>query len=141
MGIQFQIKDSFKFIFSYAFLSHDSHDSMTQTYTIYIFRKTTIHTFEQHVGSTITVTSYGEHDSVSNHQPQDCLLNRLTIRRSKKHQSSASLAFVRGIHRGPVNSPHKGPVTRKMFPFHDVIMSCENLPYNTFLIQYVRSSA
>ena len=31
----------------------------------------------------------------------------------RKHQSSASLAFVRGIHRGPVNSPHKGPVTRK----------------------------
>ena len=39
-----------------------------------------------------------------------------------KHQSSASLAFVRRIHRGPVNSPHKGPVTRKMFPFDDVIM-------------------
>ena len=40
----------------------------------------------------------------------------------RKHQSSASLAFVRGIHRGPVNSPHKGPVTRKMFPFDDVII-------------------
>ena len=39
-----------------------------------------------------------------------------------KHQSSASLVFVRGIHRGPVNSPHKGPVTRKIFPFDDVIM-------------------
>ena len=25
----------------------------------------------------------------------------------RKHQSSVSLAFVRGIHRGPVNSPHK----------------------------------
>ena len=34
----------------------------------------------------------------------------------RKHQSSASLVFVRGIHRSPVNSPHKGPVTRKMFP-------------------------
>ena len=44
-------------------------------------------------------------------------------RRSKKHQSSLSLAFVRGIHRWPVNSPHKGPATRKMFPFDDVIMS------------------
>ena len=33
----------------------------------------------------------------------------------RKHQSSASLAFVRGIHRGPVNSPHKWPVTRKCF--------------------------
>ena len=33
-----------------------------------------------------------------------------------------SLAFVWGIHRGPVNSPHKWPVMRKMFPFDDVIM-------------------
>ena len=40
----------------------------------------------------------------------------------RKLHSSASLAFVRGIHRGPVNSPHKWPVTRKMFPFDDVIM-------------------
>ena len=40
----------------------------------------------------------------------------------RKHQSSASLAFVRGIHRGPVKSPHKGTVTRKMFPFDDVIL-------------------
>ena len=41
----------------------------------------------------------------------------------RKQQSSASLAFVQGIHRGPVNSPHKWPVTRKMFPFDDVIMN------------------
>ena len=40
----------------------------------------------------------------------------------RKHQSCASLAFVRGIHRWPVNSPHKGPVARKMYPFDDVIM-------------------
>ena len=48
----------------------------------------------------------------------------------RKHQSSASLAFVWGIHRGPVNSPHKWPVTRKMFPFDDVIMTvlCIILP-------------
>ena len=39
----------------------------------------------------------------------------------RKHQSSASLASVQGIHRGPVNSAHKGPVTRKVFPFDDVI--------------------
>ena len=45
----------------------------------------------------------------------------------RKHQSSASLAFVRGIHRGPVNFPHKWPVTRKMFPFDDVIMKNHNL--------------
>ena len=46
-----------------------------------------------------------------------------------KHQSSASLAFVREIHRGPVNFPHKWPVTRKMFPFDDVIMSCVQFGY------------
>ena len=40
----------------------------------------------------------------------------------RKHQSSASLAFVLGIHRGPVNSPHKWSVTRKMFLFDDVII-------------------
>ena len=40
----------------------------------------------------------------------------------RKYQSSASLAYVRGIHRSPVNSSHKGPVTRKMLPFDDVIM-------------------
>ena len=45
----------------------------------------------------------------------------------RKHQSSASLAFVRGIHRGPVNSPHKWPVTRKMFSFDVVI-----IPYGSF---------
>ena len=41
----------------------------------------------------------------------------------RKHQSSASLAFVWVIYRSPVNSPHKRPVTRNMFLFHDVIMS------------------
>ena len=40
----------------------------------------------------------------------------------RRHQSSASLAFVRGIHRWPVDSPHKGPVMRKMFSFDDEIM-------------------
>ena len=45
-----------------------------------------------------------------------------------KHQSSASLALVRGIHRWPVNSPHKRPVTQKMFPSDDVIMSKPTIP-------------
>ena len=44
----------------------------------------------------------------------------------RKHQSSASLAFVPGIHRRPVNSPHKWPVTRKMFPFDDAIVDMYN---------------
>ena len=61
-------------------------------------------------------------DGFSNHQPDDCLLNCTFRRRSKKHQRFALLAFVRGIHRWPVNPPHKYPVTRKMLPFDDVIM-------------------
>ena len=44
----------------------------------------------------------------------------------RKHQSSASLALVRGIHRWPVNSPHKWSVTRKIYPFwwrhHDILL-------------------
>ena len=51
----------------------------------------------------------------------------------RKHQSSASLAFVWGIHRGPVNSPHKWPVTRKMFPFDDGIMCC---PLRGYIHEY-----
>ena len=59
------------------------------------------------------------HDGVSIHQPHDCLLNHAEQR---KQQSSASPAFMRGIHRWTVKSLHKGPVTRKMFPFDDVII-------------------
>ena len=40
----------------------------------------------------------------------------------RKHQSSASLVFVRGKHRWPLDSRHKRPVLRKMFPFDDVIV-------------------
>ena len=60
------------------------------------------------------------HDSVSNHQPHDCLLNLLSRRRSK----NTSKLRVTGLCAGnsPGNSLHKGPVTRKMFPFDDVIM-------------------
>ena len=56
-----------------------------------------------------------------------------------KHQSSASLAFVKGIHRWPVNSPHKWPVTRKMFPFDDVIIPDDVLNW-IFLNENVRIS-
>ena len=69
-----------------------------------------------------------ERSGVSNHLPHDCLLNRLFRLRSKKTSEFASLAFVLGIHRWPVNSTHKWPVTRKMFPFDDVIvfkMNCD----------------
>ena len=46
----------------------------------------------------------------------------------RKYQSPASLAFVRGIHRWPVNSPHKGSVTRQLSPFDDVFMASNPTP-------------
>ena len=64
-------------------------------------------------------------DSVSNHQPHHCLLNRWFRRRSKKTSKLRVTGLCEGIHRWPVNSPHKWPVTRKMFPFDDVIMMLE----------------
>ena len=65
---------------------------------------------------------HNERDGISNHQPHDCLLNHLFRRKSKKKSKLTSLAFVRGIHWWVMNSPQKGPVTRKMFPFDDIIM-------------------
>ena len=78
---------------------------------------------------------YGRY-GISNHQPHDCLLSRLFRHRWKKHQSSASLAFVRGIHRRSMNYLHKGPVTREKFLFDYVIMV---YPYRQ-LIVYVLNS-
>ena len=65
-----------------------------------------------------------DHAGVSNHQPHGCLLNRLFRRKSKK----TSKLRVTGLCAGnsPVNFPHKWPVTRKMFPFDDVIMRWDN---------------
>ena len=60
-----------------------------------------------------------------------------------KHQNSALLAFVSGIHRWPVNSPHKGPVTRKMYSFHHVIMTqapCNTIMYTYQLAEWSRHS-
>ena len=65
---------------------------------------------------------HNDQDGVSNHQPHGCLLNRLFRRRSKKTSKLRVTGLCVGNSPGPVNSPHKGPVTRKMFPFDDVIM-------------------
>ena len=64
---------------------------------------------------------HNERDSVSNHQPHGCLLDGLLRRRSKKTSKLHVTGLCLGNSPGPVNSPHKGPVTRKMFPFDDVI--------------------
>ena len=63
------------------------------------------------------------HDGVSNHQPHHCLLNCLFRCRSKKASKLRVTGLCEGNSLGPVNSPHKWPVMRKMFPFDDVIVS------------------
>ena len=71
-----------------------------------------------------------EPDGVSNHQRLNCLLNRLFRHRSKKSSKlRVTVLCVRGIHRWPANSPHTGPVTWKMFPFENVIMSAGDDPW------------
>ena len=62
-------------------------------------------------------------DCVSNQQPRDCLVKRLFRLRSKKTSKLRVTGLCAGNSPGPVNSPHKWPVTRKMFPFDDVIMN------------------
>ena len=63
-------------------------------------------------------------DVISNHRRLDCVLNGLFRRKSKRTSKLRVTAFVRGIHRWPGNSLHKGSVTQEMFPFDDVIMTC-----------------
>ena len=60
----------------------------------------------------------------------------------RRHQSSAWLNFMRGIHRSPVDSPYNGPVTRKMLPFDDVIRVLEQAHYwlRQWLVGYSKPS-
>ena len=62
------------------------------------------------------------HDDVSNYQPHNCLLKRLFRRRSKKTSKLRVTSLCVGNSPVTVNSPHKRPVTRKMFAYADVIM-------------------
>ena len=66
---------------------------------------------------------HNDHDDVSNHQLHGRLLNRLFRRRSKKTSKLRVTGLCVGNSPGPVNSPHKGPVKRKMFLFDDVTMN------------------
>ena len=62
-------------------------------------------------------------DSVSNHQPYDCFLNRLFRRRSKETSKLRVTGLCAGNSPGTGEFPHKWPVTRIMFPLDDVIMN------------------
>ena len=72
------------------------------------------HDVSDHYIDVIMTTS-----GVSNHQPRDCLLKRLFRRRSRKTSKLRVTGLCAENSPGPVNSPHKGPVTWKMFPFDD----------------------
>ena len=113
------------------YILHHTHDRILLIYVKYFhillpLQLNSVRAGERHCASNPLVTHYG--DVIMGTVASQ--ITSLTFVYSavysgadlRKHQSSASLVFLRGIHRGPVNSPHKWPVTRKMFPFHDVIM-------------------
>ena len=82
---------------------------------------------------------HNDHDGVSNHQPHGCLLNRSFGRRSKKTSKLRVTGLCAGNSPGPVNSPHKWPVTRKMFPFDDVIKHLCSAPVLQTIACYIGS--
>ena len=83
---------------------------------------------------------HNDHDGVSIHQPHDCLLNISFRHRGKKTSKLRVTGLCEGVHQGPVNSPHKGPVTRKMFPFDDVIIKSDYYTSSWYLIRWVYNS-
>ena len=86
---------------------------------------------------------HNKSDDVSIHRCLQCLLNYFSGAEQRKHQSSATLALVRVIQRWPANSPHKGPVTRKMFPFKTPSCIClpPTVPYQCYMCFQIAASA
>ena len=81
---------------------------------------------------------HNDHDGVSNHQPHGCLLKGSFRRRIKKTSKLRVTGLCAVNSPGPVNSSHKGPVTRKMFPSDDVIMQkCNNSHLRQSIWKYV----
>ena len=76
---------------------------------------------------TVLQWRHNGHGGVSNNQPHDCLLNDLFRRRLKKTSKLRVTGLCEGNSPLTGDSPHKGPVTRKMFSFDNVIMRA-NLP-------------
>ena len=70
---------------------------------------------------------HNELDGVSNHRRPGCLLNHLSGRRSKKTPKLHVTGLCEGNHQWPMDFPHKGPVTRKIFAFDDVIIPWKHL--------------
>ena len=68
---------------------------------------------------------HNERIVISNHQRLHCFLKCSFTHRSKKTSQLCVTGLCEGNSLWPVNSPHNGPVTRKMFPFDDVIMTMQ----------------
>ena len=73
---------------------------------------------------------HNERHGVSNHQPRDCLLNRLFKAQIKENIKAARHWLLCGEFTGDRRIPRTKarPVTRKMLPFHDGIMFFMALP-------------
>ena len=115
-------------VLSFIFISHLSCDLLCDIKVIMTFKqqKGIWHTWQNKQRS-INIFAlqwrYNERPGVSKHGDLMVCSTACSCAHQRKHQRSASLAFVREIHRWPVDCPHKGPVTRKMFPFADVTMA------------------
>ena len=103
--------------------TYDNHPSVRQHYAIVV--SVVPWETQQYIHDNWRWTLHWRHDDndgVSNHQPHGCLLNRLFGRRSKKISKLCVTDLCAGNSPGPVNSPHKGPVTR----FHLMTSSWTN---------------
>ena len=91
-------------------------------YWIYFRRITNMYLYFSVENKDLTLQwHHNGRNGISNHQPHDCFLNHLFRRRSKKTSKICITGLCAGIFTG---DRHKWPVTRKMFPFDDVIMTC-----------------
>ena len=86
----------------------------------------------------ITMTSHESH-VVSTHRLSDCLFNSSSRPTSKKHQSTHYWPFVIGICRWPVNSPHKGPVTRIRIRIRKLYLESAHIKQNNISTKMVAS--
>ena len=93
-------------------------------YSILSHRLDKLHKRMFHVYIRALKWRHNECDVVSNHRRLDCLLSRLFMHRSTKTAKLRVTGRCAGIHWWLINFPHKGQVTRKTFPFDDIIMVC-----------------
>ena len=108
---------------AYIFTAYNSYlNKCTKIYILGIAKRTTFHIrMLEPPHNTTNMYLYAlhwrhnDHTSVSNHQPHDCLLNRLFRRRSKKTSKLRVTGLCVGNSPGPVNSPHKAQLRGKCF--------------------------